>query len=96
MLVQKIANAPEFRGDLGMKLAGRGKFVFMALALQFAEEVDDGRHPARGAGPGATMSEAPDIIGGAGVNGGLKLLDLAAGLLQIEVNQFAQIFRVAI
>ena len=78
------------------KLGGVGELAFDALAFQFAQQRDQAAHAAGGARAGATVGQAAHFRGVARLDGGFKLLDLLAGLLQVKRHQFAQVFRIAI
>ena len=89
-------DALEFTSGVGGELAGVGLESLVALAFEFAQGRDDAAHAAGGAGARTTVGEVFDFGAILGGERGVELRQLFGGLLDIELDQLAEIGRVAV
>src|SRR5208282_182313 len=93
---QKTLNEFEFARGIFVNLRGGGQRAGGALSFQFTEHRHEPRHAQRGARARATVRHAADVVGFVRAHGDFQLLQLPGGLVEKQVNQFAQTVRVAV
>src|SRR5690349_7556389 len=83
-MFQEQLNPLELPARLFENLSGIGELAVAALALQLAQERHQMAHAAGGAGPGATVSHAPDFGRVARHDRSAQFVELFCGLGQVK------------